>query len=47
MNKDNLPINENNVAIHDIIDIHTYDSKIRAEILAIEKEKKENVRAKH
>ncbi len=47
VNKDNLPINENNVAIHDIIDIHTYDSKIRAEILAIEKEKKENVRAKH
>ena len=47
VNKDNLPINENNVAIHDIIDIHTYDSKIRAEILAIEKEKKENVGAKY
>lgn len=47
VNKDNLPISDNNVAIHDIIDIHTYDSKIKAEILAIEKEKKENVRTKH
>lgn len=47
IDKDNEPIDSSNLAVHDMIDIHTYDSKIRAEILAIEKEKKENVRAKH
>lgn len=47
IDKDNEPIDSSNLAVHDMIDIHTYDSKIRAEILAIEKEKKEDVRAKH
>lgn len=47
IDKDNEPIDSSNLSVHDMIDIHTYDSKIRAEILAIEKEKKENVRAKH